>query len=323
MRGLFVGRFQPFHLGHLQLLKTVLEIPALHEMIIAIANVEGERTKTNPFSFAERALMIRLSLPDLIQTNAKVISVVPLPYVSPPDRFAPSIFEQFGPIDLLVSNNDWVRAQFQNLPNIRLHPKFYFHRDQYRGGKIRDHIANGDDSWKSAVTDPVAQYISNQGKEIFAQFERSQQHPTKQDLVNSTISYPFFGEVFSGMRVAARYVETPHFFQALSMFLGATPLFGTLNIRLQYGASMFFKYLRSREALRIPPLYECNVSFWSVDCYPAILQISRHNRIKCFILALDFGIHKSDENVVELIAHPHLRNMLDLKDGDIVTIRIL
>ncbi len=323
MRALFIGRFQPFHLGHVELLKSVLRLTRLQQVVIAIANVEQARTIENPFSFAERAFMVRESISELIPTVGNRISVVPLPYETPPDRFAPSILDQFGPFDLMVSNNDWVRAQFQNISGIRLQPKFFFHRDQYRGGRIRSLMAKGDDSWKATVAGSVAQYLSKKVGRIFNQVISSQKHASKQNLVNSIMPHTFSGEVISGMHVAARYVETPHFFQALAIFLGAEPFLGTLNIQLRERSDAFFKYLRSREPLQIPPKYEENVSFWNVDCYPAILQANQTNEKKSYVLALDFGTQKSEERVVELVAHPHLRKMLNLQDGNTVVIFLL
>ncbi len=322
-RGFLVGRFQPLHLGHIELIKSVLKIPALHELIIAIANVEQEQTLSNPFTFAERAWMVRTTLSDLIPTMGTEISVVPLPYVYPPDRFVPSILDQFGPIDLLISNNDWVRAQFQNISGIRLHPKIFFHRDQFRGGKIRELMAKGDDSWKFVVPALVVKYLSERVKQIFHHVTNSPKNRATQPLAYPIISNPFLGEVISGMGVGGRYVEKSHFFQALAKFLGADPFLGTLNVRLQEDLTGFFEFLRSHKPSRIAPKYEGNVSFWNVDCYPAILQANRDDGKKSYVLVLDFGSQKPGEVVVELVAHPHLRKTLGLKDGDMVTIRIL
>lgn len=323
MRGFFLGRFQPFHLGHWELLKLALAFPGITKVIVAIANIEQVRAAANPFTFPERVEMIRENIVTLNSDDQNKIHLVPLPYVSVPSQFAPSILAQYGPLDLLVSNNDWVRAQFQNFSNIRLLPKFFFRRDQYRGGRIRELMAKGDENWKDAVASPVAQYLSPLVEKIFAEVKRNSDVPELLNQVNSSMIGSFEGEVVSGTGVAAGYVRTPHFFQGLTDFLGTEPFLGTLNIRLLSGSNRFFTYLHSRKPLRIPPQHVGTVSYWNVDCYPAILQSKRDNGKLCYVLALDFVSQKSDETIVELVAHPHLRNLLGLKDRDFVVIRIL
>ena len=59
-RGLFVGRFQPFHLGHLEDIKTALK--EVDELIIVIGSSNEVDTKENPFTVEERHKMIDLTL---------------------------------------------------------------------------------------------------------------------------------------------------------------------------------------------------------------------------------------------------------------------
>lgn len=58
--GLLIGRFQPFHLGHLSAVKQALEkVDFLH---IGIGSSQISRTAENPFTAKERAEMIKDSL---------------------------------------------------------------------------------------------------------------------------------------------------------------------------------------------------------------------------------------------------------------------
>lgn len=70
MRGLFVGRFQPFHLGHAEMLTQVLKINGLEPLVIGIAEVEGLRTLKNPFTHAERAMMVLQALRGMSATKS-------------------------------------------------------------------------------------------------------------------------------------------------------------------------------------------------------------------------------------------------------------
>jgi bifunctional NMN adenylyltransferase/nudix hydrolase len=56
----YVGRFQPFHSGHLALLKHALELAP--QVVMVIGSAFQARTPKNPFSWQERAEMVRLAL---------------------------------------------------------------------------------------------------------------------------------------------------------------------------------------------------------------------------------------------------------------------
>ncbi|EJL31222.1 cytidyltransferase-related enzyme [Caulobacter sp. AP07] len=56
----YVGRFEPFHLGHLSVIRRALdEAP---RVIVLIGSAEAPRSARNPWTFEERAVMIRAAL---------------------------------------------------------------------------------------------------------------------------------------------------------------------------------------------------------------------------------------------------------------------
>ncbi|MCQ4350098.1 MAG: adenylyltransferase/cytidyltransferase family protein, partial [Sulfolobales archaeon] len=59
-RALFPGRFQPIHLGHIEVIKWTLE--KFDEIIIVIGSSQESHTIMNPFSAGERIEMIRKAL---------------------------------------------------------------------------------------------------------------------------------------------------------------------------------------------------------------------------------------------------------------------
>ena len=59
-RGLFIGRFQTFHLGHLLDIKNALK--EVDELVIGVGSSIEKYTKYNPFSVEERLEMIDLVL---------------------------------------------------------------------------------------------------------------------------------------------------------------------------------------------------------------------------------------------------------------------
>ena len=61
-KALFVGRFQPFHLGHLSAIKAILK--KHDQVIIVIGSAEDNYAKENPFTAGERFEMIYNTLID-------------------------------------------------------------------------------------------------------------------------------------------------------------------------------------------------------------------------------------------------------------------
>ena len=58
--GLYIGRFQPFHLGHLSAIQQALN--KVDELIIGIGSAQYHHTPENPFTVEERQKMIEINL---------------------------------------------------------------------------------------------------------------------------------------------------------------------------------------------------------------------------------------------------------------------
>lgn len=58
----YIGRFQPFHNGHLALLQHALQLASM--CVVVIGSAFQARTPKNPFTWQERAEMIRAALPE-------------------------------------------------------------------------------------------------------------------------------------------------------------------------------------------------------------------------------------------------------------------
>ncbi len=60
MRGLLIGRFQPFHKGHLYVIGKIAE--EVDEIIIGIGSAQKSHCLDNPFTAGERLMMIKKAL---------------------------------------------------------------------------------------------------------------------------------------------------------------------------------------------------------------------------------------------------------------------
>lgn len=67
----FIGRFQPFHLGHLSIIQGALEQAST--VLVFVGGAGGARRPRNPWTFAEREKMILASLPICQRDRVRVI----------------------------------------------------------------------------------------------------------------------------------------------------------------------------------------------------------------------------------------------------------
>ncbi|MGM9489763.1 bifunctional nicotinamide-nucleotide adenylyltransferase/Nudix hydroxylase [Ideonella sp. YS5] len=68
-----IGRFQPFHNAHLVLLQRALEVAP--RCVVVIGSAHQARSPKNPFTWTERAEMIRLTLPEADRARVSFLAV--------------------------------------------------------------------------------------------------------------------------------------------------------------------------------------------------------------------------------------------------------
>ncbi len=68
-----IGRFQPFHRGHLALLNKALSIAP--SVVVVIGSANQARTPKNPFTWRERAQMIHLAVPEADRSRIHTVPV--------------------------------------------------------------------------------------------------------------------------------------------------------------------------------------------------------------------------------------------------------
>ncbi len=74
----FIGRFQPFHKGHLAALQRALAIS--RRVIVLVGSHDTPRNPKNPWTTDERSRMIRACLPQQMQARVSVKGIVDAPY---------------------------------------------------------------------------------------------------------------------------------------------------------------------------------------------------------------------------------------------------
>ncbi len=157
-RALIPGRFQPFHKGHLEMVKWALSISK--EVIIVIGSAQESHTLANPMTAGERIYVIRETLIDE-GIDIKRIYLIPVPDILMNSAWVSHVKTYVPPFDVVVSGNPLVLTLFKEAGYNVLKPPM-FEREKYVGTNIRRMMVDGDE-WKSYLPPKTAELIEKLG----------------------------------------------------------------------------------------------------------------------------------------------------------------
>lgn len=154
MRGLMMGRFQPFHLGHLDLTKQILN--ECDEAIIAITSSQFNYLEKDPFTAGERIEMIHNSLKesDIDLSRCFIVAIENQFNIAIWASYLKTALPHF---DKVYSGNDYVKMLLADSAIDVISPKF-LDRTQYNATRIRSMILSGND-WQNLVPNAVVKFL--------------------------------------------------------------------------------------------------------------------------------------------------------------------
>jgi len=158
-RALIVGRFQPFHAGHLAVVEHV--IGQGYVPLIAVGSAQAHDTFHNPFTAHERKRMVEAALTRLPALGLP-IDVIPLEDLFDPPRWAAMALERL-PSFALVFSNDHVTIEAFEGHGVKVRNIPHQQRVRWQGSVIREQMANGDPAWREAVPDEVVHILDQLG----------------------------------------------------------------------------------------------------------------------------------------------------------------
>lgn len=153
-RGIFIGRFQPFHKGHLEVIKGLLD--ELDELIILVGSSQYSHEPNNPFTAGERITMIRLALKEAsIDANRYII--IPVPDIGMHSAWVAQVVAYTPSFDVVYTNEPLTRRLFTEA-GFKVERVAYHQRRVFSATEIRKRILAGED-WDELVPKSVAQFI--------------------------------------------------------------------------------------------------------------------------------------------------------------------
>ncbi|MEM2878202.1 MAG: nicotinamide-nucleotide adenylyltransferase [Candidatus Hadarchaeales archaeon] len=157
-RGIFVGRFQPVHLGHVEAFKYILS--EVDELIVGIGSSQEGKTFENPFTAAEREKMLAAALKEAGIDRSRV-KIVRIPDIHDDRRWVAHVESLTPKFSVVYSGNPWVQRLFKEKGyEVRAQP--LFKRRDYQGAMIRRNMAEGK-PWEDFVPSSVVSVLKKLG----------------------------------------------------------------------------------------------------------------------------------------------------------------
>lgn len=152
MRAFYIGRFQPYHLGHEAVLLQIAK--QADEAVVAIGSAQKSHTLDDPFTAGERMRMVVDSLKGVIQIP---FYVIPLQDVERNSVWVSSVKSMTPPFDVVYSNNPLVARLFKEAGVEVRHSPLY-KRNEYSGTEIRRRMVAGE-KWEHLVPKAVVRIL--------------------------------------------------------------------------------------------------------------------------------------------------------------------
>ena len=152
MKILYIGRFQPFHNGHLELIKYIKD--KYKEIIIGIGSAQYKNDFNNPFSFNERKIMIEKSLIEIKINNFVIVKIPDIHNYSKWVSHVESLVPKF---DHVVTNSELNAKLFKD-KGYKIVQTPIYDRKNFSGKNIRQTIFL-DKKWEKLIPKQVSQVI--------------------------------------------------------------------------------------------------------------------------------------------------------------------
>ena len=154
MNGLLIGRFQPFHLGHLEALQFALS--KVDKLWVGLGSSNKPVQKNNPFSAEERKQMILSSIDN---TMKEKISIYFIPDLDNHVKWIEKIDTIVPKFDIIFSNDELTKHLYSKR-SVQVVAIPFLNRNVLSGTNIRDLIIS-DQKWDNLVPQGTRNFLKN------------------------------------------------------------------------------------------------------------------------------------------------------------------
>lgn len=143
-KAVFIGRFQPFHRGHHQV---VDEYREEYDLEIAIGSSEKEGTEENPLSFEERKKLIKSCYPDI-----EIKGIADEDSGEEGNRIWLQKVKDKTGAEIVISQNSLVKEIVRNDEELEIIEQDLYQEDIYSGTEVRRRVKSGEE-WRYLLPD--------------------------------------------------------------------------------------------------------------------------------------------------------------------------
>ena len=148
-RGLFVGRFQPLHKGHINSIKYCLN--KVDELVVVIGSSDKSFEFKNPFTAGERIEIIREAIcKEIKKETLQKIFLIPVPDIGIHRLWTYNIDLLVPKYSIVFTNDQFTAMLFKERGIQIIHPEL-IDREILSATEVRYRIAN-DKNWKELVS---------------------------------------------------------------------------------------------------------------------------------------------------------------------------
>lgn len=152
--------------------------------------------------------------------------------------------------------------------------------------------------------------LTNKGKE-----ELKEIYYTLKKSIEKEKEIIIKGKIFTGIGEGGYYVTRKYYMNQFIQKIGFKPFPGTLNIKLVEPKDK--NYIEANPHIFIPGTRTKYRTYGWVKCFPALIK----DKYECCIITLERTHYNS--SVVEIISPYNLRKKLNLKDNDIIEVKLI
>ena len=155
VRGILIGRMQPVHNGHMQVINKILE--EVDEIIIGIGSAQLSHELKDPFTAGERVVMISQALADA-DVDPSRYYIIPMQDINFNAIWASHVKMLTPPFSIVYSGNPLVKQLFSEEGYEVRQPPLY-DRQHLSGTEVRRRIIS-DENWQELVPKATADVIA-------------------------------------------------------------------------------------------------------------------------------------------------------------------